>query len=573
LGKHVQELLDIESIVSIDFPPTTDLVVEELLEQSIEKFVDTSNPPDNSSALAIFDTGITSAHPFLAPAIGEATAFPDDLGDGGDIHGHGTKVAGIALYNDIRQCAIEGKFEPKLRLYSAKVVDDNGCFSDKKLIMTQMTDAIKYFNNTYNCRVFNISLGDRRLVYDGGKIGGWATVLDALSRELDIVIVVPTGNFKYQINASSSPDSILKDYPTYFLQEDARIYEPATGALVVTVGSICESDRILSPNKYEADIQPIANRNEPSPFTRRGPGCGGAIKPEFCDYGGNIGFNGVEQKIDRSKASLSILSLNNNYLKNLLTTSIGTSFAAPRVAHKAAMLFNSFPNASSNLIRSFLAISSTIPEGSTERLLSNSEQEPLNLIGYGQPALEKANFSDENRVVMFSEEQLNYDNFHIYEIPIVNDFIQTNGERSISVSLAFDPPVRHSRIDYIGVKMSFRLIRGKSLDIVAETFRKRTKDEKTVDSFSNTKYNCNMTPGPNKREGGTLQKASFTMKNNPIHDYGNTYFLVVICEKKWAPENEAPQTYSVVVQVEHAANINLHAQIRYRIKPPVRVRV
>lgn len=51
-------------------------------------------------------------------------------------------------------------------------------------------------------------------------------------------------------------------------------------------------------------------------------------------------------------------------------------------------------------------------------------------------------------------------------------FIEEKGKRSITVSLVFNPPVRHIRIDYIGVKMSFRLIRDKAPDEVADAYRK-----------------------------------------------------------------------------------------------------
>lgn len=546
--------------------------MEDLLTLNIGDLADTPPPPEDASALAIIDSGITSSHPLLATAIGEATAIPDELGDGTDIFGHGTKVAGIALYDDVRKCAINGKFDPKLRIFSAKVVDNKGHFSDKKLIMSQMKDVISYFHDNYKCRIFNISLGDDRLIYDGGKIGGWATVLDTLSRDLDILIIVSMGNYTFKPAIGDAPDIVLKSYPEYLFSDDAKMYEPATGAIIISVGSICETEELPANGIYGPELQPIANRNELSPFTRCGPGVGGAIKPEFCDFGGNAAFDGALQTIRGNINELSSLSLNNNYLKNLFATSVGTSLAAPRVAHKAAMTLNSYPDASSNLIRALLASSAVIPDGSTARLKNISEKSILNSLGYGQPDHERATHSDENRVIMYAEDELEHDNFHIFEVPIVNEFIEENGNRSITVSLAFDPPVRHTRIDYIGVKMSFRLIRGKSPDEVADAYRKMEKDESKVDSVSG-KYLCQMKPGSNKREGGTLQKATFSMAKNPSGEYGDTYYLVVRCEKKWALDEDGPQNYSVVVQIEHEAEVNLYNSIVQRIQPPVRVRV
>jgi len=45
------------------------------------------------------------------------------------------------------------------------------------------------------CRIVNISLGDKTLTpYAGGRASPWSAEVDALARELDIVIIVSAGN-------------------------------------------------------------------------------------------------------------------------------------------------------------------------------------------------------------------------------------------------------------------------------------------------------------------------------------------------------------------------------------------
>jgi hypothetical protein len=186
--------------------------------------------------------------------------------------------------------------------------------------------------------------------------------------------------------------------------------------------------------------------------------------------------------------------------------------------------------------------------------------------------LEYAKASDRNRVVLYAESQIAFDNFHIYEIPIPYELISGNEARSISVALAFDPPVRHSRFDYLGVRMSFRLIRGKTLEEIAEAFRQRSKDEEPVERLSSTTYDCGMTPKPGVREGSTLQMATFTMRRPPRTDYGDTFYLVVRCEKKWAKDEHAPQRYAVVVVVKHSSYVNIYNTIRERVAIRIRPR-
>jgi hypothetical protein len=224
------------------------------------------------------------------------------------------------------------------------------------------------------------------------------------------------------------------------------------------------------------------------------------------------------------------------------------------------------------VVRAFLAASATVPEPAKQRLAALQDGAVLRLCGYGRPDLTRAGTSDENRVVMYAESAIAHDNFHVYEVPVPAAFLEEEGRRWISVVLAFDPPVRHTRFDYLGVKMSFRLIRGKSLGEVTEAFRQRSRKESSVDALTSTKFDCQMEPSSTLREGGTLQKASFMMKRQPNPEYGDTYYLVVRCERKWARTEHAPQRYAAVVVVEHSASVRLYGEIRTRVQEAARMR-
>jgi len=362
----------------------------------------------------------------------------------------------------------------------------------------------------------------------------------------------------------------VQDYPRYLLRNEARIIEPATGAIVLTVGSL--SDKADVPPGFAANnvaFRPIALPGQPSPFTRTGPGLGDAIKPELCAPGGNTAYDGILRDVRDNVRELSIVSLNREYLNRLFKTDVGTSFATPKIAHMAARLFGVFQNASANLIRAFLVASAKVPEPASSILRPLGAEAELRVCGYGLPDLERAQASNENRVVMYSEAEVGLDNFHVYEVPIPEELIVTNGIRRISVTLAFDPPVRHSRFDYLGAKMSFRLIRGRTLEEVVRAFTPRARGA-TVEPLKSS--DCPMDPGPRRREGGTLQKAVFTMRRAPQRDYGDTSYLVVRCEKKWAREEHDPQRYAVVVVLEHTVDVNLYARARHRVEVAVRIR-
>jgi hypothetical protein len=174
-------------------------------------------------------------------------------------------------------------------------------------------------------------------------------------------------------------------------------------------------------------------------------------------------------------------------------------------------------------------------------------------------------------VILYADDEIGMDRFFVYEVPVPREFSETKGKRAIRVTLAFDPPTRHTRAAYLGVQMSFRLVRGKTLGEVIDHYRKR---DKAIDGEHPTlegKFDCSFDSGPNTRECGTLQSAEFEMSKNPAAEYGDTYFLVVRCERKWSPDEFVQQRFALVVELSHTKDIALYERVRERI--PVRVRV
>lgn len=79
-------------------------------------------------SIAILDTGVARAHPLLEPALNTVDLHTVDATWGThDHHGHGTSMAGLALYGNLRDHA--GSADPIILNYcieSSKVVDPNG---------------------------------------------------------------------------------------------------------------------------------------------------------------------------------------------------------------------------------------------------------------------------------------------------------------------------------------------------------------------------------------------------------------------------------------------------------------
>lgn len=479
-------------------------------------------------------------------------------------------------------------------MFSARVTNQNNEYDPDLLLENQLEQAVNYFVNNYpNCKVINISLGDDRLVYrDGQKQFRLAAKIDEIAYKLqhkNILFVVSAGNHYYQ---AESRELLRQDYPNYLLSEEARIIEPATAALALTVGSL--SLGTGSCNYSEDASRNVITKVEgyPSSFTRIGFGVDGMIKPELVDFGGDLIID--RNKVIDKDIGTTILTLNKNFLNSgLFRGCCGTSFSAPRVSNLAAQLFTKFPDATPNLIRALIANSAQLPSEIPDKFnyrkksdKADNKSKPLQIYGYGKPSYDIAAYSTDNYVVLQEEGSLGIGEFTLYEIPPLPDkFLNTKGDRKISVTLAFDPPTRHTRGDcYLGVTMEFSLFRNIDADNLKNAFVKASKNNNAENlieiSLEDLKkqfksITVDLFPGINLRKKGTLQKGEIKISSSNWKYDGNPMYVVVACNRKWAREDDInSQRYALVVSVSHSdAQVNLYNQLQAQVQNKITQRV
>jgi hypothetical protein len=566
-GALLRDVLTLPPLARADRPPVPDLGERDPPVVTLDDVPEPAAPDADAPLIGVIDSGSTD-HPLLAPSLADAIGVPKTLGTA-DVWGHGTKVAGIAAFGDLRECVSGNAFASPVRIISVKVVNDQGQFDDTATISAQMQEAVCALHER-GCRVINIALGDMLgIPYDGGRVSPWAATLDTLARELDVVIIVTAGNAAGDHRApwGTQPEHITQRYPDYLVTPANRIVDPAPAALALTVGSLAHANGLPIENVAGAELRAIASLNQPTPVTRSGPGANNAIKPDLVDYGGTCLFDGMGPRIATGNhfASAGVLTLRPDYLAGLLTSATGTSMAAPRIAYKAALLLRAMPRASANLIRVLLALSARIPPEATECLKGLGNGAILACCGYGVPDLARALNSEERRVVLIADQQeIATDQFALYRVPLPKDFQTTKGKRRIRVSLAFDPPVRHTRLEYLGLRLNYHLIRGMKPEDIFEHFRLRKKDEERFDDLPST-AKCPLEPSRDIRGTSTLQAATFKMTRNIDH-YGDDCYLAVFAERRWAGEEITHQRFAIAVELEHEAEINIHQQLRARLR-------
>jgi hypothetical protein len=565
-GDAIRALLDLPELSVLDRPPQPDLPQFDASSFDLNQLGPVQAPPAGSPVIGIIDSGLNSAHPLMEGAVAGAFGVPANLGDD-DTKGHGTSVSGIAVFGDLRARIEQGTFEARCFVASAKVVNQHGKFSDEVLVPTRMDEAIRRLVADYGCRVINISLGDRKRMA-GEKPSPWAAVLDDLARELDLVIVVSAGN---RDNLSKFGDRIADAYPACLRDDEARILEPGTAVNVLTVGSLAHSNGLGLEDEELVGVMPLTEIGWPSPFSRTGPGAGKVIKPDFVDYGGTLVFDGPTQTLmdGRTKPAAGVISLNQNYITRMLTSVSGTSFAAPLTAYKAALVRDAFPDASANLVKALLAVSAEWPDSITGCLADLTDEQKYNVIGHGVIDVERALSSDDNRVVLFREDNLDVDRFAVFEVPVPEQFQSERGRRHIRIALCFDPIVRHTRLDYAGLSMSFDLFRGASAEQVFDACRKWQQAE--GDPFRLVGASkCQLTPATRQRSNGALQCGTFVAKRS-LEAYGDKYYVAVRCEGGWAAEITGNQRFALAVELQHEADIQIYQQIQAQVQVQVQV--
>ena len=546
------------------------------------KDINTKQPPKDATGILIIDSGIVSNHLMLEKCIGAEENFQTKEKETQDTSGHGTSVAGCSAYYSIEECVDNKVFAPSNYIYSAKVMyseedlhgNKHPKYDPEKLLESQFSDAIESFlkNDSYNIKCVNISLGNSDEEYKHLKNMRQfplAELIDNLALKYNkTVFVISSGN-SAPCKAYNSIEEIKDNYPKYLSEDGFHIINPATSALSITVGSISSNINIKDSNyKNEKIRHCISKENEPSLFTRTGPGINDMIKPELVDYGGSMILYHEYGKIKEDIGGKLVL-LNNSHLDRLFRYDIGTSFSAAKVSHIIGKIANKYPNASSNFIKNLLLSGADYP-------LKNNDK---NIIGYGVANYEKSVNSYNNRVLLYDESSIEIDNFKIYSINLPEIFFSEKGNKKIIITITFNPKVRRSRLDYISNQMKCYLYHTISADELHKEYRDIKNEKKDIEyneelEFDNKKlkqYKIDLGKIGNIFSG-CHQKYIKEFKRVPKIMYSSPISLVLVNEDKWLKVGENKQDYCLSIIFEHEKEIDLYNQIKNTIKTRAKIR-
>lgn len=257
---------------------------------------------------------------------------------------HGTFVAGIALYGD--ECERKEWIGHRgIKLFDAAVFPDTSKEGlDEDELIFNIKEAVRIYHE--QVKIWNLSISITRPVSDD-KFSDFAIALDALQDEYNVLICKSAGNCK----------NFVKNRPK------GRIHEGADSVRSLVVGSFAQ-------DKGQYDYAEI---NDPSPFSRVGPGPEYIIKPEVSHYGGNAGVD--------SLGNIVITGVKSFSKDGAIAQGVGTSYSTPRVTSLAAGIQQELnEDFDPLLLKALITHSASYPKEMTVPVIERTKQ-----VGFGLP--------------------------------------------------------------------------------------------------------------------------------------------------------------------------------------------
>jgi hypothetical protein len=414
-------------------------------------------PGIDDPAVCVLDTGVTRAHPLLGVALAAGDRYavnPDwgveDDGGGEGIEGHGTEMAGLALYGkDLPALlASTGPVRLRHRLESVKILPPPQFASNAPDLYGAVTaTGVAYPESKVlqRKRVFSLAVTakDGR---DRGQPTSWSAAVDALAagRMFDaakqglVYLDDAAGARRLFVVSAGNVQPPEKDHLD---RSDAEpVHDPAQAWNALTVGAY--TDLCTIEGLGWSDFEPLAPGGELSPwsttsvgFARKWP-----IKPDVVAEGGNIGVNGAGE-VDYPIPSLELLTAFYKPSDKLFVTAAATSAATAQVARLCAMVFAEYPEYWPETVRGVVVHSAEWTSRMRGALERAARKRPRLVLvrryGYGVPSLVRALRSADDALSLVAQATIRpfadgkMREMHVYELPWPKAALEALGETKV----------------------------------------------------------------------------------------------------------------------------------------------
>lgn len=508
-------------------------------------------PAPEAPAVCVLDTGVNAGHPLLRGALPLVDCHSCNPTWGvDDDEGHGTEMAGLALYGDLVQhLASSEPVALQHRLESVKILPPHGS-NPPDLYAAVTADAVSRpeISAPQRTRIFSMAItaGDGR---DRGRPTSWSSALDALAagRSFDAsskgltyldeaggrprLFVVSAGN----VDASDIGPAHLDRSDTEGIQDPAHAWN------VLTVGA--HTDKVVFTTSHSAAWSPVAPPGELSPwsttsltFQEDWP-----LKPDVVMEGGNLIHDGGGN-FDHPD-DLCLLTTHHLPADKSFTTTWATSAATAQAAQLCAVIAASSTDLWPETVRALVVHSARwTPAMLTHFRGAKTKSARARLVrryGYGVPNLDRALASARNAVSLVVQDTIRpfsdgtMQDIHLHRLPWPGQILADLGEMEVrlrvTLSYFIEPnPGRRGwqkRHRYASHGLRFRL-KG-ATESEAEFTRRinqlaREENEKAPDSPGDDGWFL----GPTARDHGSIH-TDFLKEGTTAADLAARGFIAV----------------------------------------------
>jgi hypothetical protein len=398
----------------------SDMAPDEQGEWAKELLERTTPPAAASPAVCVLDTGVTRGHPLLERSLVATDCHTCEPAWGAhDHHGHGTEMAGLALYGDLAPVlAGAGLVQLRHGLESVKILPPSGQNPPELYgaITAEATSRVEIqAPERPRCFSMAVTATDER---DRGQPTSWSAAVDALAagRAFD-----PSSQGLVYLDDGSDPvrrlfvvsagnvDGHVLQVEHLDRSDTDPVHDPAQSWNALTVGAFTEKALIQDPHwdGWEA----VATAGDLSPWSTTGVVFADAwpIKPDVVFEGGNVVKNATGE-VDFPCPDLCLLSTHYQPAQKAFVLSWATSAATAQAARMAAIIAAEYPDLWPEAVRALVVHSAEWTSQMQTHLRGASGKRGrarlVRRYGFGVPRLERALRSGDDALTLIAQESI-----------------------------------------------------------------------------------------------------------------------------------------------------------------------
>jgi hypothetical protein len=549
---------------------------------------------ENAPAVCVLDTGVHQPHPLLSASLqkdDQQTCHPTWGLE--DRAGHGTEMAGLALFGDLGQAMTStGSIAPAHRLESVKLLPHLtgnpphlwGALTATaaSLVEIQAPTRRRTFSMAVTAPEGSTPTAPDRTGFGTGRPTSWSAAVDALAagRAIDagddgLVYLDEEAEGQPRLFVISAGNVRSFDADHLARSDLEPVEDPAQAWNALTVGAYTELVHLDSQPSF-AGWTPLAPAGELSPWSRTSVPFARSWppKPDVVLEGGNVARSPGGTDYDTPEV-LQLLTTRRPVLgeSRLLTVTSATSAATAQAAHLVASVMAAYPSLWPETVRALAVHSARWTPAMQEHLARAGSRAARDSFrrryGMGVPDLARATRSAGDALTLMAQEVIEpFDGrgrtrqLHLHNLPWPADILSDLGEATVNLRITLsyfiepNPANRGWRSRYSYQSHGLRFDLRRATESTTE-FHKRLND-KALDEDERRPPSADSdagqwTFGPRAHGSGSIHTDLWT---GAAADLARRGLLAVYPVTGWWKENKSRDRshlgarYALVVSIE-----------------------